>query len=91
MEDLSPEKLEELKKLAAASVHDNPDPDGTLHRLAEAALSISYEEAGRWRITYTMPHGDIIGISSKMPAELAMVQIRGMMADFSGRCRRQDA
>lgn len=84
-DDLSPETLEEINKLAATSIHDNPDPDGALHRLAEAALSISYEEDGRWRINYRMPRGAVIGLSSKYPAELAMAQMRGIMADFCGR------
>lgn len=84
-DELSPETLEEIKKLAATSVHDNPDPDGTWHRLAEATLSIAYEKEGRWRINYKMLRGAVIGVSSATPAELAMAQIRGIMADFCAR------
>lgn len=84
VEDFNP-KIAELQRLADESKHDNPDPTGELHSAAEATLSVRYNEPNRWGINYTLPRGAIISINSKMPVELAMAQIRGMLADFAGR------
>lgn len=50
---------------------------------AESRLSIKYEEDGSWRIDYALPTGQIIAISNRMTASLALAQIRGIMVNFA--------
>ena len=83
---LTDKQLADLQKQAIESAGENPDPHGKMHDIADATLSIVYDEYdGHWRINYMLPRGEVIGINSRMSVQQIKAQIRGMMADFAAR------
>lgn len=74
---------EASQKLKDAETPEQRQRSIELRKSAESRLSIKYEEDGSWRINYTLPTGQIIAINNRMPAGLALAQIRGIMANFA--------
>jgi hypothetical protein len=59
------------------------DAKPTYREMASEHLIVRYSENGRWRVEYRLPRGAVIAVTSISNGEMAMTQIRGMLAEFA--------